>query len=98
VCVERSLCVEPVNGFSHGGQFQLDHAVTSCDDGGACPPVATCQTDHRCMPRAATLAKGLPFTSIAIGGVVVGVALFVLLLLLLILGIILWKRKNRRPR
>ena len=98
VCVERALCIEPVMGWSHGGQFSMDHAVTSCDGSGVCPPGATCESDHRCMPRAATLMNGVPATSLAIGGVIVGVVLFGVLLLILIVGIILWRRKSRRPR
>ena len=98
ICVERALCVEPVNGFSHGGQFTLDHAVTSCDDDGICPPGATCATDYRCMPRAATLMDGVPYTSLAIGGVVIGAVVFILLILVIILGVVLFKRRGRRPR
>ncbi len=98
VCVERALCVEPVNGFSHGGQFTLDHAVTSCDGDRLCPPGATCQSDHRCMPRAATLVKDVPYTSLAIGGVVIGAVLLIGLILVILIGVVVFRRRNRRPR
>ncbi len=98
VCVERALCVEPVHGFSHGGGFTLDHAVTSCDGSGVCPPGATCQSDRRCMPRVATLTQGVPASSFAIAGVVVGIVLFVLLALAVILGVVLVRRRGRKKR
>ena len=98
ICVERALCVEPVNGFSHGGQFTLDHAVTSCDGSGVCPPGATCQSERRCMPRVATLTQGVPASTFAIAGVVVGIVLFALLVLVVILGAVLIKRRKRSNR
>jgi hypothetical protein len=98
VCVERALCIEPVQGWGRGGQFTLDHAVTSCDGSGVCPPGASCMTNHRCMPRVATLTQGVPASSFAIAGVVVGLVLFVLLVLVVILGAVLLKRRKRSNR
>lgn len=98
VCVERALCVEPVQGWSHGGQFTMDHAVTSCDGSGVCPPGSTCMTNHRCMPRVATLTQGVPASTFAIGGVIVGIVLFVVLVVIVLVAVVVWRRRKGARR
>ncbi len=98
VCVEQGLCVQTWDGWSHGHNFQVDHAVTTCSDDGGCPPDATCETEKRCVSRVSAMTGGGSLAvPLAIGAVVIGVAVL-LLLVVLIGGYVLVARRRRKAR
>jgi len=96
VCVDFGLCVEMVDGWSHGYQFQMEHALTTCDEGGLCPPGATCETARRCVPRVTTML-GVDSWAIPVAGAAVAVGILLLLLLAIaVAGGVLYKRRQRK--
>jgi len=101
-CVERALCIEPVQGYSRGGPFTVDHAVTSCGADGNCPAGSTCISDLRCMPKGATFGGDGPSQTtlyVVVGATVVFAVLVLLaVVVMVVVGVIRKKKKKDQQR